>query len=310
MPDFTSKRTAKQITRLLYLGHTGAGKTGSLCSLAAAGYNVRILDLDDGTEIIDDFVSNSDSPYRKSSPMGLWTADQTKDVASRISYVTITESYKLTGARAVPKGDSWKKISDQLNDWKDGEVRLGNIASWGPQDILVIDGLSRLCESAMNFQLAMNGRLISGPQVGTSGSNDYTQAYNMILSFLDLLKCGDIKCSVIMICHIALLERGDGASKEIKGFPQTVGRAISPKIGQYFNHALMAKSVGEGQATRRMIVTNNADLVELKTTIPLRVKKEYPLSTGLAEYFKLLREQLPVTSSGPDNQPAVTAKVA
>ena len=287
MPQFNTPRTSRG-RKILYLGHTGSGKTGSLCSLAAAGYNVRILDLDAGTEVIDDFMMNkAKSIYLRPRP-GLWTAEAATGSASRLSYVTITEGRRIIGAKAVPKGDSWSRILKQLERWRDPPDDFGPIASWTSQDVLVIDGLSRFCESAMNFQLSLNGRLASGPQVGNSGSNDYTQAYKLILDFLDLLKCDEIRCWVILICHIAFLgteesRDSSGRSQEIKGFPQTVGRMISPKIGQYFNHAIQAKTLG---AAHRIFTLTTDDHVDLKSSAPLRVKPSYDLATGLAEYFR------------------------
>jgi len=292
VPKFNVPRPVRN-TKILYLGHTGAGKTGSLCSLSAAGYIVRILDLDAGTELIDDYMMNPKSIYLHAKP-GLWTTEQAASAAERISYVTITEGHRILGTRAVPKGDSWAKIQNQLNNWKDGSEVYGNIATWDSDVVLVIDGLSRLCESAMNFQLSLNQRLVTGPQVGNSGANDYTQAYKLILEFLDLLKSTDIKCNIIMICHIAFLDAPENAAtgatrnskdREMKGFPQTVGRMISPKIGQYFNHSLMAKSIGR----QHIITTNTDDGVDLKNVAPLRVRESYPLATGLAEYFRDIR---------------------
>ena len=55
--------------KVIYLGHYGAGKTGSLASLAAAGYNVRILDIDKKTQILRDYMLNtSASIYRREMP--------------------------------------------------------------------------------------------------------------------------------------------------------------------------------------------------------------------------------------------------
>ncbi len=295
MPDFTHRPDAPLAPiKLLYLGHTGAGKTGSLCSLAAAGYTVRILDLDGGVEILRDFLNNPASPYLKASP-GLWTEAQAKSIRDRISYCTITEGYNIQGVKAIPKADAWPRLNGQLNSWTDGESKYGNISTWGEDIILVIDGLSRLCEAAMHFQLAINGRLATGPQVGNSGSNDYSGAYRLILDFLDLLKSSDIRCHIIMICHIRFQVemQADPTNKqavhEQRGFPQTVGRMISPTVGQYFNHALRAKSIGDGPSTQRVIVTNNDDAIDLKNVAPLRVKQQYKLGTGLAEYFRDVR---------------------
>lgn len=294
MPDFSKPRPAgdRPSIRMLLLGHTGSGKTGSLCSLAAAGYNVRILDIDNGTQVIEDFMTNEKSIYLKPQP-GLWDAEQAASAPSRISYVTVTEKYKLQGVRAIPRGDAWQRMMTQLNDWKDGEARFGNIATWGPQDILVIDGLSRAFEAALNFQLALNGRLLKGPQVGTSGDNDYTHTYKSVSDWLDMMKSDEIKCHIILVCHIRFIdENRDRETKETsrKGFPQTVGQRMAPQIGQYFNHTLRAKSVGNHPTVRRVIVTNNDEDIELKNSSPLRVKPEYRLETGLAEYFKAVLE--------------------
>lgn len=270
--------------KLIYLGHTGAGKTGSLVSLAAAGYRLRILDIDRGCEILRDYLTNPKSIYLR--PHALWPSPG--DVASRVSYVTITETYNIQGTKAIPKATAWHRINQLLNNWIDGDDRPGNLGKWGPNDVLVIDGMSRLAEAAMNFQLSLNGRLATGPQVGARGDNDYTQCYKLITDFLDLLKSDEIKCNIIMICHIQFMEASGSqisVTRDAKGFPQTVGRLISPKIGQYFNHSILAKSIGNAPSVRRTIITNNDENVELKTTAPLRVPREYPLETGLAQYF-------------------------
>lgn len=289
MPNF-SDHPIQPSTKLLYLGHTGSGKTGSLCSLAAAGYRVRILDLDDGAEIIRDYLFNPKSIYRKAH--SLWPNPE--GIESRISYVTITEGHNIAGSRAIPKGDSWHKINMLLNDWRDGEDRPGNLSKWSPNDILVIDSFSRFCESAMNFQLSLNGRLATGPKVGTRDTNDYGAAYKLILDFLDLLKCDEIKCNIILTCHIAFLEDIAPQIEAVRykrGFPQTIGPKIAPMIGQYFNHALRARSEGNGLNVRRTIVTNNDENIELKNVAPLRVQASYPLETGLAQYFHDIRQQ-------------------
>ena len=94
-----------------------------------------------------------------------------------------------------------------------------------------------------------------------------------------LLYAEQVKCNIILICHISPVEI---EGEPTKGFPQTIGKALAPKIGQYFSHALLAKQVGD----RRVIQTSAGGMVKLMTPAPLRVKAEYPLETGLAEYFR------------------------
>ena len=293
MPRFDTKRDVRPI-KALYLGHSGDGKTGSLCSLAAAGYNLRVLSTDGDPEIITGYLTDQNSIYRQAKP-GLWTQEQADSVLERASYLICTEEYNLLGTRAMPRATAWNRLNQTLNNWTDQDQKLGNISKWSPDDVLVIDSFSRVCDAAMNFQLSLNGRLDKGPQVGTSGSNDYTAAFRLIEQWLDFLKCDEVKCNVILVCHIQFTtevtnpQAPQAARGDVKGFPQAVGRAIAPKIGQYFNHALRAKQIGTGQATKRFIVTNNDEHISLKNPAPLKVKEQYDLSTGLAEYFQAIR---------------------
>lgn len=295
MPQFTNEQYDPNPIKMIYLGHTGEGKTGSTVALAAAGYNVRNLDIDNGVSIIRDYLFNPASPYLQPRAP-LWDG---KPFAHRYSYVTCAEQYNIVGTTAIPKATSWQRINQQLNNWVDGPDKLGNISTWTDRDVLVIEGLSRLCEAAMNFQLSLVGRLDKGPRVGTSGDNDYTQAYTYIRRFLDFLKSPDIKCHIIISCHIKFMvdqaqtnPQSQQAQREMKGFPQTIGRMISPEIGQYFNHALRTKIVGVDPNVKYTIVTKHDDAIGLKNVAPLRVKDSYPLESGLAEYFHAIRGPL------------------
>lgn len=265
--------------KIIYLGHYGAGKTGSLASLAAAGYNVRVLDLDKKILILRDFMLNTEkSIYRRAMP-GLWTADQAAGTAERLAFVEMDETWVLAGAagkeRYVPKGDLWGKAMSLLNNWPP----FGNIGSWGPGDVLVIDGLSRISDAALNQQMAISGNLTNfGVKMGDYRP-DIGAAQIMIARLLQTLKSSEVKCHVIIICHISLSTNDVGISE---GFPQTVGSKFAPKIGQYFSHALLAKE----SAGKRVISTSTGGMVKLMTPAPLRVKPEYDLATGLAEYFR------------------------
>lgn len=283
--------------KMLYMGHSGAGKTGSLISLAAAGYRVRILDLDNKAHIIRDYVTNRMSIYRSPRP-GLWTAEQADTLAERISYVTVTEGYNIRGSNAYPKGDSWLRANQYLNDWKDGEDRPGGIHKWGPDDVLVIDSFSRYCEAALYYQLSLTKHLESGPQVGDRGSNDYSRFYDNVRNQLQLLKSDEIACNIIVICHIIFMEPTNqpqlAANRPKRGFPQVYGNAyISPQIPQYFSHSARATSIGDYPSVKRTILTNNDDNVELINPAPSRIKHEYNLDTGLAEYFRDFRASIP-----------------
>lgn len=282
MPGFEDY-VESQITKMLYLGHTGAGKTGSVVSLAAAGYNVYIADLDKGVEVIKDFVMNSASPYRKAHKDGLWTKEQADTLSSRIRYVPISDSVSVgSKGELLTRGDSWAKFISLMQDWKDGDKSYGAISSWGPKDILFIDGLSRLADAAFNQHLAMNSRL------GKPEQRDYGAAQGALKRLLWMLYSDEIKCNIIMVCHIKPV---DIEGEPTRGFPQTIGSALSPEIGQFFNHALLARQSGQGEGIKRVISTRTSGFVQLKTPAPLRVKPEYPLEDGLAAYFADIRRK-------------------
>ncbi len=275
MPDF-SEYPESDLIKMIYMGDSGAGKTGSLVSLAAAGYNIRILDVDKGGQIIRDYVTNPSSMYLQAKT-GLWTVEQCKAVASRMNYVQISETFTVMNGRPVPKGDSWQKILNQLTEWKDGEKNYGKLESWTSNDILVIDSFSRVCDARMYLELVMNARAISGRQ-----QQDYWKVQDDLERFLEMLVSPAIKCHVILVCHVDYVEKDD---KTIRGMPQSMGKALGPKIGQHFNHALLAKTTGQGTLAKHKIFTKTQGSIDLKNAAPLKVKPEYELETGLLEYF-------------------------
>lgn len=301
MPSFDSYPSTDTL-KMLYMGDTSVGKTGSLVALAAAGYNVRILDVDKGAQIIKGYVLNPDSPYRKAR-LPLWTAEQAATVASRISYVQIDDGMLLKNGKSIPRGDGWKKITEQLSNWKDGEQDYGPLESWTPREVLAIDGLSRTSDAAMNQQLVMAGRAVSGTQ-----QQDWYPAQEQINRFLQMLCSPAVRCNVIVIAHVKYMENAQGIER---AYPQTLGKALSPQVAQYFNTALLAKSSGQGTAVKRAIHTVTTGVVDLKNIDPLRVKPEYPLETGLAEYFQTVLGPLPAeVSKQPELPPTAAPKLA
>jgi hypothetical protein len=266
------------VTKLLLMGDPGAGKSGSVVSLAAAGYNLRILDMDNGLDVVKSFASDPKSDYVKTNA----------EIANNIRYKTITDVMKNVNGRLIPgKAEAWSKAIKSIEHWKEDAsddepaIDLGNITTWGPNDILVIDSLTFLCKAALNFILAMNGRL--GQQAHQS---DWYHAQTLVEGLLEQIKSEQVKCNVIMMAHVTTV---GGEGQPEKGYPMSLGKALSPKIGSYFNNALMIQTTGQGSNQKRRIKTNTTGIVELKNSAPLSVLPEYDISNGLAEYFKAVR---------------------
>lgn len=265
MPKLASHQSS-EITKVLFLGDSGSGKTGALASLAGAGYNLRILDLDSGLDVLKNILSDPKSQYGK-------------DALDRVDYITITDRMKNQSGRLVPKeAKVWTKTMDALTNWPG----FGPIASWTSQDVLVIDSLTMLSTAALNFTLSLNARLGQQPH-----QSDWYGGQQLIESLLQMLYDEGIRCNVIVIAHITFIGEENGP---VRGYPNTLGKSLPPKVGRYFNTILMAKSSGSGTALKRKIHTNPVGVIELKNTAPTRVLPEYPLETGLASYFAAVRE--------------------
>lgn len=260
MPKLSAHQS-NDFTKLLLIGDAKSGKTGSLVSLVKAGYKLRILDLDNLLDILKGMIL-------KECP----------DKIDNVDYVTIRDKYKSSPQGPVIDGKP-KAFIDAvklLDHWKYDDVDLGEPYEWGPDTILVIDSLSRLCDAAYDFRysLAMGTGKFDGRAV-------YGDAQDAVENILAQLTSDNFKTNVIVIAHMVYLEI-DGATK---GYPQGVGQKLSPKIAQYFPSVIRYKN----QGGKRTIQTNSSPLIDLANPKPFAVSPEYSIETGLAEIFEILR---------------------
>lgn len=280
MPKILQHQSA-EVTKMLLIGDSGTGKTGALYSLAEAGFNLRILDLDNGADVLLNLARNG-------SPA----------VADRIIFETVTEKMKTLNGRPIVDGVP-KQLASALNlldHWKMPETKtpdgatiegydLGKVSTWTPQDILVVDSLTLLSVAAMRYVLSMNGRLNQAPQQA-----DWGQAMQLIEDLLALLYSTTIRCNVIVISHITYI--GGDENTPGRGYPNTLGQKLPPKVGRYFNSIVQAKVKGSGPAAKRMLITQPEGFIDLKNPAPLKMPRELPLETGLAKFFQIVRGEV------------------
>lgn len=277
MPSL-SKHQSNDYTKLLIEGDSGSGKTGALTSLVAAGYKLRILDFDNGLDTLKQFVLN-----------------ECPDKIENIEYRTIIDKRKSSAEGPIIDGaprafinatkmlDRWKYKDDEGN-----EIDLGIPSEWGPECILVIDSLTRMSDAAFDWRLSL---------VVNSGKYDmravYGDAQDAIEATLALFQSDNFKTNVVVISHIRYMERQDGL---VKGYPKSVGSALSPNIPIYFNSVAQFETSAGG---KRTLKTTATALLDLKNPAPFKMEKEYPISTGLADFFAVLREPPKQAQSKP-----------
>ena len=259
MPSLADHHSGK-FTKLLYLGDSGTGKTGSLVSLMKAGYKLRVVDFDNGLDVLKEFG-------QKECP----------DKLANVDYETVRDPYKASPIGPVVSGVPRALVNSLklLNKWPDETVP----AEWGPEFILVMDSLTGLGKAAFEWAKGMN-----------PGAKDprqwYHQAQQAVDNVISLLTSEAFHANVIIIAHVQFVEQNDGS---VRGYANTIGKALGPMIPTYFNTMVLAKTQGAGANVKRTIATVPTALIDLKNPAPFKVDKELPLETGLATLFEKLR---------------------
>jgi hypothetical protein len=263
MPSLADHQSNK-FTKCLFVGDSKAGKSGSMASLVEAGYKLRILDYDNGLDPLKEFV-------KKTCP----------DKINNVEFRTLRDKRKATQAGSIIDGQAKAFIDGirMLDRWKYDKTDLGPPAEWGPEAILVIDSLSRFADAAFDWREPLTPR-------GKSGDYDkratYFDAQKAVIEALATITSDHFECNVIVMAHIRYMDMPSG---EKKGFPQAIGGAICAEIPQWFNsYALFEKN-----GSKRTIRTTSTPLIDLANPKPFEMAQSYPIETGLASFFGVLR---------------------
>ncbi len=259
MPSLTDHTSAKFV-KLLYIGDSGTGKTGSLVSLLPLGYKIHVLDLDAGLEVLKHYA-------RQQAP----------DFIQNVDYETRRDAYKATPMGPMVKGQpkAFVESLKLIDKWSDDSTP----SDWGPDHIFVLDSLSALGRAALAWATGMN-----------PGSKDprqwYKAAQDALENTIATLTSEAFECNLIVTSHVNLVELKDGTTK---GYANSVGKALGPVIPRYFNNMILAESSGAGKNVRRRIKTVPTGLIDLKSSNPFQIEAELPLETGMATIFEKLK---------------------
>lgn len=282
---------SNDLTKMMVLGDPGSGKTGGLTSLVKADYHLGIIDFDNGLDPLVQYV-------RRECP----------DKISNVSYITLRDKYKMTvdGPVIVGAARAFADSMKLLDNWPD----LGSPAEWGPKHILVIDSLTMMSKACFDWR----------EQLVTSKAGKYDQravyydAQKVIEKSLANLTSESFGTNVIVLAHVQYQEDEDGVRR---GYPKSVGSALSSWIGAYFNSMALCQTTPSG---KRVVKTTPTPMVTLKNPRPFDMMKEYPIETGFAEFFEVLRNQpkevpsgskpvrIPETNRGADSEDATPSQ--
>ena len=276
MPSLASL-TASSVVKLLLIGDSGTGKTGSIASLVKAGYHVRLLDMDNGWESLAGAI-------RRTCP----------DRLESVDIELHRDRYKASPIGPVIDGAPKAFVSaiKLLDRWSDSTKP----ADWGPSHILVLDSLTFFSDAAYAWADAINPSAKDKRQV-------YGAAQEAVEHVLALLTGASFNTNVIVTSHVKYLDLPDGNKK---GYPTAIGQALSPTIPRYFNSVCACQTQIGG---RRTIRTVSDALIDLKNPAASELPNNLPIETGLATFFEKLRgpltkeDQQPTPEPEPEPQP-------
>ena len=259
MPSLSSHQS-NEFVKLLFTGDSGSGKSGALASLVAAGYKLRILDMDNGLDPLKTFVLR-DCPQ----------------FVDNVEYRTLRDDYKTTASGPqVDKPKAFVNAMKMLDNWKYDDVDLGKPSDFGPDCIVVLDSMTFLGDAAFDWAQFFNPTAKDPRQW-------YFAAQQAVESALALLTSGSFRTNVIVTSHIRY---STGDDQRTKGYPTAVGSALGPTIPRYFNHWAQC----ENKSGKRLIQTAATAMFDLKNSKPFEMLATYPIASGLADFFAVLRE--------------------
>ena len=256
-----SEHHSSSFAKIMYIGDSSTGKTGSLTSLVAAGYKLRIIDLDNGLDPLVAFV-------RKECP----------DKIGNVEFESLRDNYKATMQGPIISGSpkAFTAALALMTKWSDGTAPC----DWGDKTILVIDSFTALGRAALAWAEGMN-------PTAKDKRNWFFMAQQKLEVTLAMLTSESFKANVIIISHVKYEEDGQGLAK---GYISAVGSALGPIIPSYFNTIVLAQSQGNGKNVKRTITTIPTAMIDLKNSAPFKIDQTLPLETGLATLFEKLKE--------------------
>jgi len=259
MPSLDQHHAGK-LVKLLYMGDSGTGKTGSLVSLVAAGYKLHILDLDNGLDVLKEYVM-------KECP----------DKIGNVDYETRRDKVKAGPSGPIMDGvpKAYIQSLQLMTKWSDDTAP----SEWGPDHIFVLDSFTGLGRAAFNWAKSISPSVKDPRQW-------YHMAQGAVEQVLGLLTSEGFNANVVIIAHVQFQEGNDGT---VRGYANSIGKALGPIIPTYFNTMVLARSSGSGMNVKRSIITAPTSMIDLKNASPFRIDAELPLSTGVGTLFEKLK---------------------
>jgi hypothetical protein len=255
---------------IMLMGPAGTGKTDSIGTIAEISPDLEVfyLGLEPGLETLLGHYKRRKLPMPKnlhwhSLESAKASFSDLLDGAKRINTMSL-ETLAKTNDPNRSKHNRFIKLLEVLNNFPDDRTgqKFGCVDTWGPNRILIIDGMAGLARMAMS--------LVVGNKP-VKNVSDWGIAQDQIEKVINLWTDA-CKCHFILIAHVE--REKDEVLGGIKLMVSTLGAKLAPKLPAMFSDVIL--SVREGSKFSWDTANGQADV---KT-------RNLAISAGLTPDFK------------------------
>lgn len=213
----------------MLMGPAGTGKSTSLKSYIKAGIEPRVIFTDHSNLVAGDEPGIKWCKVKTTSSN--WGT--LKSNAKMINEMSNEAMQKMTGINSSAYYQPWVDILDACQNFTDHTGKqYGDILSWGPEVVFVVDNLSGLSTASKNLTIGAKP-VISQPDWGVMMDN--------LLRFIET--CLTCNCHFLLVAHVDV-ERNEVTGDD-RRMAQTLGRKLAPQLPQKFNDVILAKREGD-----------------------------------------------------------------
>lgn len=225
--------------KVLLMGDAGTGKTRSIATLVEEGIEVFYLGIEQGIESLFRYWTERKLPipenlhWHKIDP----PKASFKELAEQALKVN-TLSYESLGKQVDLNRhmhNLFIKVNESFFNFPDDRTgkSYGDVATWGPERAIVVDGLTGLSRAAMS--LTVGGKAIRNP-------GDYGIAQGQLENYLRLI-CDHCRCWFVLLAHVE--KEIDPVVGGMKITVATIGKALPPVIPPMFSDVVYCVREGK-----------------------------------------------------------------
>lgn len=238
MTEPQASQSALNGVNVMLMGPAGTGKTHSIGTLVDAGLKVFYFGLEPGLESLLGYFTDRGLPIPDNLHWHQIEAQQASFAemignATKINTMSLDTLAKLQDNNRN-KYNQFVKILEVLNDFKCQRTgqSFGCTDTWGPDCVLVLDGMAGLARAAM-------GLVVGGKPV--SNQSDWGIAQKQIENLLFMLT-NQLRCHFVLITHVE--RETDAVMGGVKIMVSTLGKALAPKLPPMFSDVVLAVREG------------------------------------------------------------------